>query len=120
MQPDELVFAVRVEETNPTDRVRGTVVNIDPSGLFVVKYDNGDYLAFQPEELKNFHTIPGEPIPPHAMSTIRLLYVKHGRTPPEDVLKLEKPVIPGQARSDNAPLDESALTNEAEPPSIEA
>lgn len=118
MRPDELVFAVRVEETHPTDRVRGTVVNIDPSGMFVVKYDNGDFLAYQPEDMGGFHTIAGEPIPPHAMTTIRGLYAKHGRTPPEDVLKLEKAVIPGQARMDNAPVDRSALTRDTPPPSI--
>lgn len=120
MRPDELVFAVRVEETHPTDRVRGTVVNIDSSGMFVIKYDNGDYLAYQPDDISGFHTIPGEPIPPHAMTTIRGLYARYGRTPPEDVLKLEKAIIPGQARMDNAPSGEAALTGDVPPPSIEA
>lgn len=117
MRPDELVFAVRVEETHPTDRVRGTVVNIDPSGLFVVKYDNGDYLAFHPEQLEAFHTIPEKPIPSHAMETIKALYRQHGRTPPQDVMKKN---IPGQARSRDTASSNPALTTQAEPPSIEA
>ena len=120
MRPDELTFAVRVEESSPTDRVRGTVVSIDKSGLFVVKYDNGDYLAYQAEDLDGFHTIPGKPIPGHAMETIRALYKKHGRTPPEDVLKLATGTIPSQARSENTTSSNPALTGNAEPPSIEA
>lgn len=120
MRPDELVFAARVEETHPTDRVRGTVVNIDSSGIFVVKYDNGDYLAFQADQLAHFHTIPDKPIPSHAMSTIRALYAEHGRTPPEDVSKTNKPIIPGQARTNGASVSDSTLTSGIEPPSIEA
>lgn len=113
MRPDELTFAARVEEINPVDRVRGTVVNVDASGIFVVKYDNGDYLAYQPEDAEGFAAIPDKPIPTHAMATIRALYAQHGRTPPEDVvLRREQAVIPGQSKSDNALLDESTLTPE--------
>ena len=116
MRLDELTFAARVEEVNPTDRVRGTIVNIDPCGLFVVKYDNGDYLAFQGDQAECFKAIPEKPIPPHIMGTIRALYAHYGRTPPEDVMRLKKPIIPGQAASDNAPADEPTLTRESDRP----
>ena len=75
----------RIEETNPTDRVRGTVVNVTAGGMFVVKYDNGDYVAYQPEQSEAFHPAMDKPIPSHAMDLIRRLRAKYGRTPPQDV-----------------------------------
>jgi hypothetical protein len=120
MKPDELAFAARVEEMNPTDRVRGTVVNL-VSGMFVVQYDNGDFLAFQNEQAEGFKAIPHEPIPEHAMRVIKHLYLIHGRTPPEDVVP--ETTIPGQ-KTTSPPIGEKsgkpALTRRSEPPTIEA
>lgn len=78
----------RIEETNPTDRVRGTVVNVTEGGLFVVKYDNGDYVAYPPEEAEGFHDAGDKPVPSHAMDLIRRLRLKHGKTPPEDIMRV--------------------------------
>lgn len=120
MRPEELAFAARVEETNPTDRVRGTVVNL-VSGMFVVQYDNGDFLAFQNEEAEGFKAIPHEPIPEHAMRVIKHLHLTQGRTPPEDVAITT--AIPGQKTTSPAIGEKSgepALTRQAEPPTIEA
>jgi hypothetical protein len=120
MRPEELVLAARVEEMNPTDRVRGTVVNL-VSGMFVVQYDNGDFLAFQNDEAEGFKAIPHEPIPEHAMRVVKHLYLIHGRTPPEDVVGA--PAIPGQKIASPAIGEKSgkpALTRQAEPPTIEA
>lgn len=75
----------RIEETNPTDRVRGTVVNVTNGGLFVVKYDNGDYVAYQPEESENFSDASDKPLPNHAAELIHTLRKKYGKLPPEDV-----------------------------------
>lgn len=119
MKPEELVLTARVEEIDPTDRVRGTVVNIDASGLFVVHYDNGDYLAYMPEQAEGFKEIPEKPIPIPAMGVIRELNRIHGRTPPQDVAKLKG--IPGQSIASPRVGDKSvkpALTRQAEPPSI--
>lgn len=118
MKPEELVLAARVEETEPTDRVRGTVVNVDASGLFVVKYDNGDFVAFQEDQLEGFKLIPEKPIPESAMGVIRHLHKTHGRTPPEDVVKTRG--IPRARPSDGEKSAKPALTRNAEPPSIEA
>jgi hypothetical protein len=112
MKPSELRYAARVEERNPTDRVRGTVVNVDSSGMFVVKYDNGDYLAFQREQAQDFDSIPEKPIPGHARELMRRIYDTHGRTPPEDVIGVAGKV-PGARRG-------VALTRDAAPPTIEA
>lgn len=105
----------RVEQSNPTDRVRGTVVNVTPSGIFIVKFDIGDYVAFQPEQVSEFGKIPHKPIPGPALELMRMLRGQ-SRLPPEDVSLVALPVrlasIPGQ----NSP---SALTSEAGPPSIE-
>lgn len=120
MKPEELAFAVRVEEMNPTDRVRGTVVNL-VSGMFVVQYDNGDFIAFQNDEAEGFKAIPEEPIPEHAMRVIKHLHLIHGRTPPEDVVGTRS--IPGQKTTSPAIGEKSgkpALTRHAEPPTIEA
>lgn len=117
MKPEELVLTARVEEKNPTDRVRGTVVSVDPCGMFVIKYDNGDYLAFQSEQAEEFKLIPEQPIPSHAADLMRHLRKKHGRTPPEDVAKIRK--IPG-ARTNSPPIGEKssnpALTRDADAP----
>lgn len=112
MKPSELRLAARVEESNPTDRVRGTVVNMEPSGIFVVKYDNGDYLAFQPEQAENFESAADKPIPGHAREMLRRIYEVEGRTPPEDVMGVAGKVP--RARKG------AALTREAAPPTIEA
>lgn len=118
----------RVEETNPTDRVRGTVINVT-SSIFVVKYDNGDYVAYQAEEAGGFHRADDKPIPSHAVDLIRRLRAKHGTTPPEDamhvgVLQLEDNAGVPHPRKHNrdagkgAPEDAEALTSGDEPPSI--
>jgi hypothetical protein len=92
----------RIEETNPTDRVRGTVVNVTAGGLFVVKYDNGDYLAYQPEQAEEFHDASNKPLPSHAAELIHTLRKKYGKLPPEDVgvLRIEADPkskrVPGQ------------------------
>ncbi len=117
MKPDELFFAARVEEQDPTDRVRGTVISIDRSGMFVVKYDNGDYLAFQSEQVREFVLIPEKPIPGHAAELIYRLHEKHGRTPPED--RIGRAKVP-RARTNNPPIGEKfsdpALTRDADAP----
>jgi hypothetical protein len=120
MKPEELAFAARVEEKNPTDRVRGTVVNL-VSGMFVVQYDNGDFLAFDNGEAEGFKAIPHEPIPEHAMRVIKHLHLIHGRTPPEDVVSGK--TIPGQKKDSPAIGEKSgkpALTHRSDPPTIEA
>lgn len=119
MKPEELVLTARVEEIDPTDRVRGTVVNIDASGLFVVHYDNGDYLAYMPEQISGFKAIPEKPIPRSALGVIRELNRTNGRTPPQDVAKLKS--ISRQGIISPRVGDKSikpALTREVEPPSI--
>jgi hypothetical protein len=119
MKPEELMLTARVEEINPTDRVRGTVVNIDSSGLFVVHYDNGDYLAYMPEQIEGFKAIPEKPIPRAAAGMIRELNRIHGRVPPQDVAKMRG--IPGQSTTTPRIGDNSTnptLTRQANPPSI--
>lgn len=121
MKPEELMLTARVEEIEPTDRVRGTVVNVDSSGLFVVKYDNGDYLAYQAEQAEGFMLIPEKPIPESAMGVIKQLHRLNGRTPPQDIAKTR--TIPGQ-KTTSPPIGEKsgkpALTRKADPPTIEA
>lgn len=118
----------RVEETNPTDRVRGTVINVT-SSIFVVKYDNGDYVAYQREEAQGFSPALDKPIPSHAVDLIRRLRAKHGTPPPDDamrvgVLKIEdNSGVPHPRRHNReagkgAPRDVEALTSGDEPPSI--
>lgn len=102
----------RIEETNPTDRVRGTIVNVLPGGMFVVKYDDGAYLAYQPEDRDNFHPIPNKPVPNHAAWLIHRLREAHGKLPPEDA-QLLRGKIP-------SPSGEDTLTPVDEPPSIGA
>lgn len=75
----------RIEETNPTDRVRGTIVNVT-TGLFVVKYDNGDYVAYDQDQQDKFHDAGDKPVPSHAAQLIHMLRKKHGTTPPEDYI----------------------------------
>lgn len=94
----------RIEETNPTDRVRGTVVNVTAGGLFVVKYDNGDYLAFQPEQAGEFHDASNKPMPGHAAELIHRLREKYGKLPPEDVGVLR---IEADPRSTRVPTQKS-------------
>lgn len=119
MKPEELVITARVEEIDPTDRVRGTVVNVDPSGMFVVHYDNGDYLAYQPDQAEAFQAIPEKPIPGPVMAFIRELRRVHGRTPPQDVVGTKR--IPS-ARTTSPKIGEKstepALTRKTDPPSI--
>jgi len=105
-------LCLRIEETNPTDRVRGTIVNVLPGGMFVVKYDDGTYLAFQPEQRDDFHAIPDKPVPGHAAWFIHRLREKHGKIPPEDAM-LVRGKIP-------SPAGEVTLTPAEGPPSIEA
>lgn len=102
----------RIEETNPTDRVRGTIVNVLPGGMFVVKYDDGAYLAYQPEDREAFHAIPDKPLPSHAATLIHMLREKHGKIPPEDVHRL-RGKIP-------SPASEDTLTPVDGPPSMGA
>lgn len=102
----------RIEETNPTDRVRGTIVNVLPSGMFVVKYDDGAYLAYQPEDKEGFHPIPDKPVPHHAAWLIHRLREAHGKLPPEDA-QLLRGKIP-------APASEDTLTPIDEPPIVGA
>jgi hypothetical protein len=111
----------RIEERDPTDRVRGTVVNVTTSGMFVVKYDNGDYLAYQPEDAEGFEKIPDKPMPRHAADLIHALRQKLGRIPPEDamILSRRRAHIPGQGTKPPVGVD-PALTPEDQPPSIEA
>lgn len=117
----------RIEETNPTDRVRGTIVNVTSSGLFVVKYDNGDYVAYQPEDKEGFHDAGDKPIPTHAAEMIHRLRQKYGKVPPQDVgvLRIEDGRgVPHPRRrhmSDagkGTPTDTESLTPVDEPPSI--
>ena len=117
----------RIEETNPTDRVRGTVVNVTAGGLFVVKYDNGDYVAYQPEEAQGFHDASDKPIPTHAAELIHQLRKRHGKVPPQDVgvLRIEDSKgVPHPRRTHmsdagkSAPTDAGSLTPVDEPPSI--
>jgi hypothetical protein len=102
----------RIEETNPTDRVRGTIVNVLPGGMFVVKYDDGNYIAYQPEDREGFHAIPDKPVPLHAASLIHRLREKHGKIPPEDA-QLLRGKIP-------SPASEDTLTPVDAPPNVEA
>jgi hypothetical protein len=85
----------RVQQSNPTDRVRGTVVNVTDSGIFVVKFDVGDYVAFQPEQAPEFGRIPHLPIPGPALEMIRMLRGLP-RLPPEDVGPAQPVRLPGQ------------------------
>ena len=89
----------RVQQSDPTDRVRGTVVNVTTSGIFIVKYDIGDYVAYQPEQALEFGRIPHLPIPRPALELIRMLRGQSGRLPPEDV----GPVVPVQLVRQNSP-----------------
>lgn len=117
MKLEELVLTARVEEVDPTDRVRGTVVNVDASGMFVVKYDNGDYVAYQEDQVEAFKPIPEKPVPPYIQSMITDLHRIHGRTPPQDVAKTR--TIPGQSTI-SPPIGEKkakpALTRDREAP----
>jgi len=103
----------RIEETNPTDRVRGTVVNVTAGGLFVVKYDNGDYLAYQPEQADGFHDASDKPLPSHAAELIHRLREKYGKLPPEDVgvLRIEPDPrskrVPNQKSTESTPIEEN-------------
>lgn len=118
----------RIEETNPTDRVRGTIVNVTKSGMFVVKYDNGDYLAYQPEAREGFHDASDKPVPHHAAEMIHLLRERYGKLPPQDVgmLRIEdNNGIPHPRRRTHmsdagkgAPTEGESLTPIDEPPSI--
>lgn len=111
------VLCQRIEESHPVDRVRGTVVNVTPSGIFVVKYDNGDYLAYQPEQKAEFTPIPDKPIPNHAVELIHRLRKKHGTTPPEDVMALRGKLPSQQA---GTPDGVGSLTSPDGPPSMGA
>lgn len=73
----------RVELVVPTDRTIGTISEVMPGGIFVVKYDNGDYVAYQPNEVANFVPALDRPIPRHAANFIVALRQALGRTPPE-------------------------------------
>lgn len=103
----------RIQETNPTDRVRGTVVNVTAGGMFVVKYDNGDYLAYQPEQAEEFHDASDTPLPGHAAELIHRLREKYGKLPPEDVgvLKIEPDLkskrVPTQKSGEVIPTEET-------------
>lgn len=113
----------RIEETNPTDRVRGTVVNVTDSGMFVVKYDNGDYVAYQPDDQEAFHDASDKPMPRHAADLIHRLNDKYGRTPPQDVgvLRIEDNAGIPHPRSKHmrdAAMEHGALTSGDEPTSI--
>lgn len=112
----------RIEETNPTDRVRGTVVNVTPS-IFVVKYDNGDYVAYDTSEnAEGFHDASDKPVPSHAADLIHRLRQKYGTTPPQDVgvLRLEDNSGIPHPRSKHMRDAAESLTGADEPPSIEA
>lgn len=112
----------RIEETNPTDRVRGTVVNVTTNGMFVVKYDNGDYVAYQPEDQAAFHDASDKPIPGHARDLIHRLREKYGKLPPQDVgvIRIEDSSgIPHpRPHMRDASRAGGALTSSDEPPSI--
>lgn len=75
--------AERVELLQPTDRVRGTVTSVSQGGIFVVKYDDGSYVAYGPEDLKKFTAIPDKPIPRVARYLIAELKKSLGQ-PPSD------------------------------------
>lgn len=113
----------RVEETNPTDRVRGTVVNVT-SSIFVVKYDNGDYVAYDKDESAAFDSALDKPIPSHAVELIQRLRAKHGTPPPEDVMMIgtlaieDNSGVPHPRRHRGAPTEAGSLTSGEEPPSI--
>jgi hypothetical protein len=112
----------RIEETNPTDRVRGTIVNVT-SSLFVVKYDNGDYAAYDTADNAGaFHDASDKPVPRHAADLIHRLRKKHGTTPPEDVgvLRIEDNNGIPHPRSQHMRDAPGTLTEIDEPPSIEA
>lgn len=119
-------LCMRIEETDPTDRIRGTVVNVTSGGMFVVKYDNGDYLAYAPEAAESFHSAADKPLPSHAAELIHGLRRKYGKLPPEDgavgVLKIEPDHDPHlKARRKTLPTQKSGeLTPEGQPPTIEA
>lgn len=113
----------RIEETNPTDRVRGTVVNVTDC-IFVVKYDNGDYVAYPTEEAEAFSDAMDKPIPGHAAELIRRLRAKHGTPPPEDVMRVgtlaieDNNGVPHPRQHRGAPTEAGSLTSGEEPPSI--
>lgn len=116
----------RIEETNPTDRVRGTIVNVTMGGMFVVKFDNGDYLAYQPEAADAFHDAGDKPVPSHAAELIHRLREKYGKLPPQDVgvLRLEDnngvphPRTHMSDAGKGTPGKAKSLTPVDEPPSI--
>jgi hypothetical protein len=120
----------RIEETQPTDRVRGTVVNVTDS-IFVIKFDNGDYVAYQVDDSGGFHDCSDKPVPSHAADLIHRLRVKHGTTPPEDIMRVgvldieDNSGVPHPRRHNRdagkvEPKSGGALTSEDQPPSIEA
>lgn len=118
----------RVEEINPTDRVRGTIINVT-SSIFVIKYDNGDFVAYQNEQAEGFADALDKPIPNHAVELIKRLRAKHGTPPPEDVMHVgtlaieDNQGVPHPRRhnrdaSKGAPEALEPLTSGDEPPSI--
>lgn len=113
----------RIEETNPTDRVRGTIVNVTEGGMFVVMFDNGDYLAYPPEAVEGFHDAGDKPVPNHAAEMIHRLRERYGKLPPQDVgvLRLEDSngiPHPRSRHMTDAGKSEGTLTPVDEPPSI--
>jgi hypothetical protein len=120
----------RIEETDPTDRVRGTVINVT-SSIFVIKFDNGDYVAYQNDDAEGFHDCSDKPVPRHAAEMIHRLREKHGTLPPEEVMRVgvldieDNAGVPHPRRHNRnagkgAPNDGGALTGNDQPPSIEA
>jgi hypothetical protein len=127
---DKPELCQRIEETYPTDRVRGTVINVT-SSIFVIKFDNGDYVAYQVDDLDGFHDCSDKPVPSHAADLIHRLREKHGTPPPEDVMRVgtlsiedtagvPHPRRRGRDSVKGAPIDGGALTSNDQPPSIEA
>lgn len=115
-------LCLRIEEKNPTDRVRGTIVNATEGGMFVVQYDNGDYVAYGPECQGDFKSASDKPVPSHAAELIHRLRRKYGKVPPEDVgvLRLEDNAGVPHPRSKHMRRASEALTAHDNPPSIEA
>lgn len=107
----------RVEEINPTDRVRGTVVNVTNS-IFVIKYDNGDYVAYTLESWEAFQDASNKPVPGHAAELIHHLREKHGIIPPEDVAGTPQGNIPSPRKKSHIRDAGETLTGADEPPTI--
>lgn len=111
-------ITARVEILEPVDRIRGTIVNATPS-IFVVHYDNGDYVAYPTEEAGEFKPIPLEPIPSHAREEIVRIRRQLGRTPPEDA-QLLRPVRPKRKKVPRQADAGETLTGTDAASSIEA